>query len=182
MYTTAVTKEDHNHRCIGFATSDKPLGPFKPNSKPLACPPKSGNILTNVIGGAGFHDPSSPVGQARYLLYGERVLTPGEIVKTRTMAQPVSADGLKTSGDVFPMALPDRSEGFVNESPSFLYADRIFVVFFSTHAWYDPAYSVFCATAKLMKGLWTKQKEPVLKTGVPAMNGWTSPGSGTVLG
>ncbi|KAI4174440.1 MAG: hypothetical protein LQ346_008241 [Caloplaca aetnensis] len=182
MYTTAVTKESYDHRCIGAATSADPLGPFKPAKKPLLCPPKSGDLITNVIGGAGFHDPSSPAGQTRYLLYGERVLTPGKIAKTRTMAQPVSPDGLKTSGAAFPMTVADAGEGYVNESPSVVYADDIFIVFFSTHAWYDPAYTVSCATAKSMKGPWTKQKEPVLKTGMPALKGWTSPGSGTVLG
>ncbi|KAL8850167.1 MAG: hypothetical protein Q9221_004853 [Calogaya cf. arnoldii] len=135
LYTTAVTKENYDHRCIGAATSNNPLGPFKSASKPLLCPPKSGNIITNVIGGAGFHDPSSPAGQTRYILYGERVLTPGQIAKTRTMAQPVSADGLKAIGDAFPMTVADASEGFVNESPSVIYADNTFVVFFSTHAW-----------------------------------------------
>lgn len=181
MYTTAVTKEGYDHRCIGVASSQNPLGPFKPKSKPLVCPPKPGNVITNVIGGAGFHDPSSPAGQTRYLLYGERVLTPGTIAKTRTMAQPLSAEGLETAGDAFPMTVADGGEGYVNESPSVVYADNTFVVFFSTHAWYDPAYTVSCATAKSMIGPWTKQKEPVLKTGMPALKGWTSPGSGTVL-
>ncbi len=182
MYITAVTKDPYDHRCIGAATSNDPISSFKPANEPLLCPPKSGDVITNVIGGAAFHDPSSPAGQTRYLLYGERVLTPGTIPKTRTMAQPVSPDGLTTSGAAFPMTVADASEGYVNESPSIVYADGIFVLFFSTHAWYDAAYTVSCATAKAMSGPWTKQKEPVLKTGMPALNGWTSPGSGTVLG
>ncbi|KAL8991733.1 MAG: hypothetical protein Q9169_007700, partial [Polycauliona sp. 2 TL-2023] len=182
MYTTAVTKENHEQRCIGAATADHPLGPFKPESKPIISPRKSGDTLTNVIGGAGFQDRSSPAGESRYLLYGERVLIPGQIAKTRTMAQPVSADGLRTIGDAFPMTVADGDEGFVNESPSVIWADDTFVMFFSTHAWYDPAYTISCATAKSLKGPWKKQKEPILKTGMPALKGWTSPGSGTVLG
>ncbi|KAL8897438.1 MAG: hypothetical protein Q9207_007218 [Kuettlingeria erythrocarpa] len=181
MYITAVTKDAYDHRCIGAATSNDPISPFKPANEPLICPPKSGDVITNVIGGAAFHDPSSPAGQSRYLLYCERVLTPGTIAQTRTMAQPVSPDGLTTSGAAFPMTVADASEGYVNESPSVVYADGIFILFFSTHAWYDPAYTVSCATAKAMEGPWTKQKEPVLKTGMPALKGWTSPGSGTVL-
>lgn len=182
MYTTAVTKDDYEHRCIGSAVSKKPLGPFKPESKALVCPDKRGKVITNVIGGASFTDVTSK--ETRYLLYGERVLTPDEIDKTRIMAQPVSLDGLKIVDGQEPISLTvaNEEEGFVNESPSIIYADGLYVLFYSTNAWYDPKYTISCATSYSMQKPFIKQKKPVLKTGMKALKGWTSPGSGTVLG
>ena len=182
MYITAVLPGEDKIRCIGAATSDSPLGPFKPKDKAILCPKDKnviggGGFTEKVIDGAGFAD-----GPKHYLLWGERVEPKGGgLAKTRTLAQSTTPDGLELTGQPIELTVADRDETFVNESPTMVKLGGLYVLLFSANAWYDQRYTVYAATKDSLTNGFKKQKEPVLKTGTIGGKKLISPGSADIL-
>lgn len=151
MYYTAVVADAiETKRCIGTATSTDPEGPFQPGDKPIVCPTNA-----NVIDPAGFiHNDGS-----HYIVH--KLVTS----LTSIVLQPMTSDGLTPVGGATTLVEADEAESWNTEAPSLVYAGGSFVLFFSTGFWAATTYTVSVATAKDIKGPYTKLSAPLLATG-----------------
>lgn len=163
MYYTAALKSNPKLHCLGVATSATVLGPFKPTdmTTPWICPTAQGG----AIDPAGYEDPDG----TRWVVYkvdGNSIGHGGScnngvkpIVSTPIMLQQVNdADGhTKIGVPAGPLIANGPADGPVTEAPSLSrMTDGTYVLFFSSNCYATPKYDVSYATAKHIKGPYTK--------------------------
>jgi len=150
--------------CIGAATSQSGsiLGPYEPQTEPFACPYDQGG----AIDPSGYWDEESG---RRYVLYktdGNAIGHGGECnngvapqVPTPIMLQEVDAnDGITKIGSARQIFDRIDDDGPLVEAPNLVrMADSgVYVLFYSSHCWVDPLYSVSYATADSVEGPYTR--------------------------
>ncbi len=142
-------------QCIGAAASPSPEGPFTPEPAPLICPSGDGGAI----------DASSFVedGQ-RYILWKNDGNCCG--LDTWLHLQPVSGDGLRTTGPATRLIKQDRDfEGALVEAPTLWKHDGTYVLLYSANSFADCSYTSSYATAASLSGPYTKAPAPLLSTG-----------------
>jgi hypothetical protein len=175
MYYSVKHIAHNRFHCIGAATSDNIMGPYKTLPKPIICPLDIGG----AIDPDGFRDADGK----RYLVYK----VDGNSLNfnhtndnhffhpTPLMLQEVAGDGLTFIGE--PTQLLDRSikDGPLIEAPSMARYDNqmingtlssVYTLFFSSNVFTGPKYDVSYATSTTgIKGPYTKSSLALLKTG-----------------
>jgi beta-xylosidase len=180
MYYSGQLSNKTKH-CVGAATSDDILGPYTPSYSWFACDVSVGG----AIDPSGFRDHDGK----RYVAYkidGNSIGHGGSCgngvkpqVATPILLQEVSAtDGVTRIGA--PVQILDRSDadGPLVEAPALLRTGAgLYVLFHSSGCYSSPSYDVKYATAKSMRGPYTRAAEPLLSTNAAA--NLTSPGGAT---
>lgn len=176
MYFTGEVPNSHQH-CIGVARSDRIAGPYLPEPVPWACPRQQGG----AIDAAGFFD--NDTGK-RYVVYKVDGNSKGEFttcgtgvddpeLKTPLMLQEVEADGSTKIGA--PVQIMDRiasEDGALVEAPELTKRDDgTYVLFFSSHCFFDPKYDIKYAWSKNIEGPYTRGPETLLRTPDFELNG-----------
>lgn len=189
MYFSGQIPDSHQH-CIGVARSKDITGPYKPDSKPWACPTKEGG----AIDASGFLD--SETGR-RYVVYKVDGNSKGDFsecgagvddpkLRTPIMLQRVDADdGATKIGDPREILnrVPDL-DGPLIEAPNLVRRGRdgMYVLWYSSHCFTDPLYDVKYAYSPKVEGPYKRgPDEPVLGKGdfgLDAPGGMTSAGLG----
>ncbi|OJJ31261.1 hypothetical protein ASPWEDRAFT_118931 [Aspergillus wentii DTO 134E9] len=169
MYFSATAKGNSSKHCVGTATARSVTGPYTPNDKPLACPIEKGG----AIDPAGFND-----GGKRYVVYkvdGNSLNKKGSTHPTPLMLQPVKSDGVTPDGEAIQLLDRDSNDGPLIEAPSLAKGkDGTYYLSFSSNMYNTKKYDVSYATAKNIKGPWTKASDPnapLLKSGDSAEDG-----------
>ncbi|KAI6100692.1 glycoside hydrolase family 43 protein [Pisolithus croceorrhizus] len=162
MYYAAESPSQQTH-CVGAATSTNPLGPYTPQTQPIACQTAGGG----AIDPAGFQD----VDGQRYIVYkvdgsslgggGPCGNANGEY-STPIMLQMMEEDALTPTGD--PVQILDRES---QDAMSSLIPQTA-----TNTDLYDVAY----ATAPSVSGPYTRASSPLLETGDDNLTG---PGGAT---
>lgn len=147
-----------NRRDIGVATSDKPLGSFEHRAILVRCDPAKNNL--GVIDATVFFDRD---GQP-YIFYSEEY--PRRIVVRR-----LSKDLLSAGEEVVEVIRPDHEwEHGVTEAPTVILRNGVYHLFYSGSGFDGTKktcrYAVCHATARSVRGPWTKDSQPILR-GVP---------------
>ncbi|KAF1348950.1 glycosyl hydrolase [Delphinella strobiligena] len=180
MYYTAALASNPKLHCLGVATSGAVLGPFKPTdmTNPWVCPTEQGG----AIDPAGYYDATDNTRWVVYKVDGNAIGHGGicnngnpPIVSTPILLQQVSAaDGhTKIGSPSAPLITNGKADGPVVEAPSLSKMDDgTFVLFFSSNCFATPFYDVSYATAKSIRGPYTKYG-PMFVTGTL---GLTAPG------
>lgn len=183
MYYSAEAQSSSAHHCVGVAVTDgpDPTGPYIPAGSPFACPLTQGG----AIDASGFLDQDG----TRYVAYkidGNSIGHGGNcnngvapLVATPIMLQKVADDAVTPVGDPVQILDRDDSDGPLVEAPYLILHEGVYILFYSTHCYTDPAYDVRYATAPSVYGPYTKTDVSWIKTGD---YGLTSPGGATVCG
>ncbi|KAH7885587.1 glycoside hydrolase family 43 protein [Phlebopus sp. FC_14] len=182
MYYAALSPSENTH-CVGAATSTNPIGPYTPQSQPLACQTTGGG----AIDPAGFQDKNG----TRYIVYkvdgsslgggGPCGNANGEY-STPIMLQQMEADGLTPTGS--PVQILDRApdDGPLIEAPVLILHNGTFinsyVLSYSSHCYNTDQYNIAYATATSIAGPYTRASSPLLVTGDYNL---TAPGGATSL-
>lgn len=176
------------HYCLGVATASAASGPYTASDKPWSCAEEEGGIIDP----SGFLD---PVTGRRYVVYkidgnsighggscgnGETPQVPTPIM----MVEVDSDDGVTVIDD--PVQILDREEvdGPLVEAPSLAWLEDSdgegrYVLFYSSHCWFEGSYDVNYATADSVTGPYRKSGfNPLMATGD---FGLTAPGGATVV-
>lgn len=180
LYYSATPADMHSLHCIGASVSDTPVGPFKPEAKPIACHAEEGGAIDT----GPFIDEDGTV----YLTYkvdgnnighgGVCSNTVPPLIDTPIYLQKLEKDGITKSGK--PVEILDRidSDGPLVEAPSLIRTDEgVYVLFFSTGCTFDPSYTLKYATSTNITGPYIRAKQTLLETGT---NGLFAPGSASV--
>ncbi|KAG2148567.1 glycoside hydrolase family 43 protein [Suillus cothurnatus] len=176
MYYAAWSTSQGTH-CVAAATSTSPVGPYNPESQPIACQTPGGG----AIDPAGFQDTNG----TRYIVYkvdgsslgggGPCGNANGEY-STPIMLQEMETDGVTPTGE--PVQILDRgqSDGPLIEAPALILHNGTYVLFFSSNCYNTDLYDISYATAPSISGPYTKASSPLLVTGD---DGLTAPGGAT---
>ncbi|KAI5984645.1 glycoside hydrolase family 43 protein [Pisolithus albus] len=176
MYYAAESPSQNTH-CVGAATSTNPLGPYTPQTQPIACQTAGGG----AIDPAGFQD----VDGQRYIVYkvdgsslgggGSCGNANGEY-STPIMLQMMEADALTPTGD--PVQILDRTsqDGPLIEAPVLILHNGTYVLTYSSNCYNTVLYDIAYATAPSVSGPYTRASSPLLVTGD---DGLTAPGGAT---
>ncbi|KAI6041815.1 glycoside hydrolase family 43 protein [Pisolithus marmoratus] len=145
MYYAAESASQMTH-CVGAATSTNPVGPYTPQTQPIACQTAGGG----AIDPAGFQD----VDGQRYIVY-----------------KMMEADALTATGD--PLQILDRGpyDGPLIEAPALILHNGTYVLTFSSNCYNTDLYDISYATAPSVSGPYTKASSPLLVTGDDGLNG-----------
>ncbi|KIJ60234.1 glycoside hydrolase family 43 protein [Hydnomerulius pinastri MD-312] len=176
MYYAAWSPSQNTH-CVGAATSTSPIGPYTPQSAPIACQTSGGG----AIDPAGFQDTDG----TRYIVYkvdgnnlggGGPCGNGNEAYSTPIMLQEMEADGVTPTGD--PVQILDRGtyDGPLIEAPVLILHEGTYVLSFSSNCYNTDLYDISYATAPSVSGPYTKASSPLLVTGDYSL---TSPGGAT---
>ncbi len=144
MWFSAVTRDirhpvtgDGLMKCIGWATSSSPSGPFVPDraSRPAICQVDRGGSIDPHL----FVDP----GGSLYLVWkSDDNALPG-FTKTTIWSQRLEPDGTTLSGE--PVALISADQPWENgivENGQMVYADGTYWLFYSSNWFSSPKYSI----------------------------------------
>ncbi|KAF5004591.1 hypothetical protein FDECE_8921 [Fusarium decemcellulare] len=178
-YSGRLATGNHEH-CIGVARSDKIAGVYKPDARPIVCPPEG---FHGVIDAAGFKDPET---DKRYIVYKLE----GDVSKptggTPLMLQEVEENGSTLIGE--PVKILDRIEeedGILVEAPNIVrLGNGLYVLFYSSHRFDDPAYAVKYAFSDKVSGPYERAPESLIKKpdfGLDGPGGMTSNEAGDTL-
>ena len=182
MYYSGELQSDARFHCIGTATAPSILGPYTPSAAPFACPDSQGG----AIDPAGFLDTAT---SRRYVVYkvdGNSIGHGGSCnngvapyAVTPILLQEVAAgDGVTPLGG--PVPILDRildEDGPLVEAPDLVRtSDGSYVLFYSSHCWDSPLYSVNYAVARSVAGPYARAAEPLIGSGD---FGTTAPGGAT---
>ena len=184
MYYADDTVWAPDKHCIGVATSDNVLGPYKPYDEPFVCP----NLYTK--GGAidpdGYLDPSSGKRYVTYKVDGNSIGHGGlcnnmkaPMVPTPIMLQEVNPEnGVDLIGDAVQILDRDDLDGPLIEAPSLIRSDEgIYFLFYSSSCFTTPMYDTAYATATDIRGPYTKWHRPLIYTGAGGQDlGLVGPG------
>ncbi|KAI5991376.1 glycoside hydrolase family 43 protein [Pisolithus marmoratus] len=176
MYYAAESPSQMTH-CVGAATSTNPVGPYTPQTQPIACQTAGGG----AIDPAGFQD----VDGQRYIVYkvdgsslggGGACGNANGQYSTPIMLQMMEADALTPTGD--PVQILDRGQqdGPLVEAPVLILHNGTYVLTYSSNCYNTDLYDVAYATAPSVSGPYTKSSSPLLVTGD---DGLTGPGGAT---
>ncbi|KAH8664181.1 glycosyl hydrolase family 43 protein [Xylariales sp. PMI_506] len=182
LYYSGQVANSTAHHCVGTATASTILGPYTPAAEPFNCDLTVGGS----IDASGFQDADG----TRYVTYkidgnsighgGSCGNTVAPIVPTPIMLQEVKADLVTKVGN--PIQILDRTtaDGPYVEAPAiFRESNGTYVLFFSSGCFTDPTYNVNYATAKSVKGPYTRSTTPLIET--DDAFGLTAPGGATPL-
>ena len=146
-----------DHRpCIGAATSEHPLGPFKPLGHPLIC----AEFEEGAIDASPFQD-----GEKLYLYFK----SDGNCCdrRTRIHVQELTPDGLDLIGDRVPLEVTENKpwEGRLVEAPTMIKRDGRYLMFYSANAYDTDRYAMGYAVCRTPVGPCTDAEEnPVLSS------------------
>ncbi|GAB7350767.1 hypothetical protein MBLNU459_g1310t1 [Dothideomycetes sp. NU459] len=179
MYYSAATKTNPALHCLGAATSTTVQGPYTPTSQePWICPLSQGG----AIDPSGYYDTATNTRWVVYKIDGNTLGHGGScnngippLARTPIMLQQLSpVDGTKLLGAASgPLITNGPADGPVVEAPSLTrFPDGTYVLFFSSNCYATPLYDVSYATARQLRGPYTKFG-PLLVTGV---DGLVAPG------
>lgn len=164
MYYTAALRSNTALHCLGVATSANILGPFVPTdmNNPWICPTAQGG----AIDPSGYYDPKENTRWVVYKVDGNAIGHGGvcgntrpPIVATPIMLQQVSLTNgyTKIGAPVGPLIVNGPADGPVVEAPSLTrMSDGTYVLFFSSNCYATPLYDVSYATARNVRGPYTK--------------------------
>ncbi|NNM46264.1 family 43 glycosylhydrolase [Knoellia koreensis] len=163
-FAAPVSRLAQNQRCIGAATSSRPTGPFRYQSRPVVCPgsrdPRVDNVPGRPLAGAGVIDPSVFVDKAgrSFLLYKTQKLPATlRIVRLNDKATRV-ADGA-TSRELV------RSRSTILENPALVQRGKSYVMFASYKTYNTCRYeTVWMRSNSLGKGAFQNARKNVLMT------------------
>lgn len=170
MYYSATAKSSNKGaHCIGAATATSVLGPYTPKPNALFCPLAQGG----AIDPAGFQD----INGQRYIVYKIDGNSIG--AATPLILQPVAADGITLQGTATTLLNNNgASDENVIEAPSIARTQYgTYVLTFSSGTFTDSSYTVSYAVSNSVTGPYTRNPNPLFKTGV---DGLTAPGSATL--
>ncbi|KAI5991362.1 glycoside hydrolase family 43 protein [Pisolithus marmoratus] len=159
MYYAAESPSQMTHR-VGAATSTNPVGPYTPQTQPIACQTAGGG----AIDPAGFQD----VDGQRYIVY--------KVDGNNLGGEMMEADALTPTGD--PVQILDRGpqDGPLIEAPVLILHNGTYVLTFSSNCYNTDLYDISYATAPSVFGPYMKASSPFLVTGD---DGLTGPGEVT---
>lgn len=181
LYYSARRASDNVH-CVGAATSDTVLGPYKPEPEPLACHADQGGSIDP----SGFTDSD---GQ-HYMTYkidgNSKGHGPGPcgnseepIHSTPLMLMQFEADGYtRTSHHITEILDRGKYDGPLIEAPYIIKYDGVYFLFFSSNCYSSDVYDTSYATASSVWGPYTKATKPLMVTNNPFA--LTSPGGASV--
>jgi len=178
MYYAGESTSEGTH-CVGAATATTPLGPFSPESSPLACNATGGG----AIDPSGFQDSDG----TRYVAYkvdGNNLGGGGSCgngnleYSTPIMLQQVESDGVTPTGDAIQILDRGEYDGPLIEAPKIVLVNGVYALFFSSNCYNTNLYDVSYATASSVNGPYTKASSPLLVTGDDSL---TAPGGMTPI-
>ncbi|RDA95461.1 hypothetical protein CP533_5405 [Ophiocordyceps camponoti-saundersi (nom. inval.)] len=168
LYFSGQLAKNPEHHCVGVATSNNVLGPYKPRDEPFACDLGSGG----QIDPSGFRDPSSG---RRYVVYktdGNSLGLGGQCKNgieptklTPIMLQEVGANGIDKVGEPVQILDRQRGEPLVEAPNLYRSPDGTYILFFSSGCFTDPSYNVHYATSRNIRGPYTRASHPLLVSG-----------------
>jgi arabinan endo-1,5-alpha-L-arabinosidase len=141
-------------QCIGAATATSPGGPFKPAATTLICNPELGGVIDAT---------SYAEAGRRYVLWKND----GNCcaLDTWLRLQQVSANGLRRTGPKTRLIKQDKPyEGDLVEAPTLVKRDGRYVLFYSANFFGDTSYLSGYATARRLRGPYTKAPTPLMTT------------------
>ncbi|KAI6124935.1 glycoside hydrolase family 43 protein [Pisolithus croceorrhizus] len=146
MYYAAESPSQQTH-CVGAATSTNPLGPYTPQTQPIACQTAGGG----AIDPAGFQDVDGQLDGSSLGGGGPCGNANGEY-STPIMLQMMEEDALTPTGD--PVQILDREsqDGPLVEAPVLILHNGTYVLTYSSNCYNTDLYDVAYATALR---LWT---------------------------
>ncbi|PKY06390.1 Arabinanase/levansucrase/invertase [Aspergillus campestris IBT 28561] len=178
LYYSGEHEAQNHHHCIGVAVSSStdPVGPFYPESTPLACPQDPGS--------ASDPSPFRDADGSLYIVYKENGHGGGcgtgkkRDSRVRILLQELGPDGITPRGAAVEILHNEKDDGPVVEAPSIVRASygRYFL-FFSSHCYSSPYYDMKYASAETLRGPYTRARRALLKTGD---FGLKAPGGATV--
>ncbi|KAF5604267.1 acetylxylan esterase [Fusarium subglutinans] len=161
MYYSAFTQDDHDgKRCIGVAFTDSIRGPYSPRDEPLVCQLDKGG----VIDPSAFYDPPSNTRWVVYKIDGNRICG-----KTSIMLQQVCQVAAILMGSIMTDISQLENDGFtlkndpveilsetddekLLETPSLVYEDGSYLLFYSSGYYTSDTYSIKYATSGSISG------------------------------
>lgn len=181
LYYSGQLKHWGPHHCVGAAVSkdSSPLGPFIPQSTPLACPLKHGGAIDpspfRDIDGklyVTYKADGNSVGHGGNCNNGKRPL-----VSVPIMLQEVASNGFTRIGDPVQILNITPSDGPLVEAPNIIRTSNgTYFLFFSSHCFSSRQYNVKYAYSVSVKGPYQRAARPLLQTGD---FGLVSPGGAT---
>lgn len=148
-------KDGTKPHCIGAAISDEIAGVYHPVNDFKQC------NETGVIDPAWFKDDDGK----QYVVY--KTDRPKVFLEIREVSNRGPKEGVQWTGNAQPllkMHSQGHSDGYNLEAPYIFKNSGIYFLAYSTHFYGDGSYDVQYATAKNVKGPYTRAKEPLLKT------------------
>lgn len=181
MYYSAQLSNSTLH-CLGVATSNAILGPWKTFDQPWHCDLDMGGSIDS----AGFYDETD---NTRWVVYkidqnslgggGSCDNTVEPIKDTPIMLQQVGNDGITKIGAPTQILGRTDDDGPLVEAPQIIRSSEgRYILFFSSHCFTSSDYNVKYATATSVKGPYTRGDDALLETNDFNL---TSPGGGTSL-
>ncbi|PHH89317.1 hypothetical protein CDD83_6306 [Cordyceps sp. RAO-2017] len=182
LYFSGQVRSDPAHHCVGVAFSSRIIGPYRPRPAPLLCDLGAGG----QIDPAGFRDFDG----RRYVTYkvdGNSLGRGGECnngreprVSTPIMLQELAANGVDKIGP--PVQLLDRvgDEPLVEAPDIYRHPDGTYFLFFSAGCFSEPDYRINYATARNVRGPYTRARSSLLSS--QNTLGLVAPGGATVSG
>ena len=177
MYYSATLKKKKKLHCVGVAFGNNPLSPFTPGNmheQPYICNEAAGG----AIDPAGYFDPKDNTRWVVYKVDGNAVGYGGvcnngvkPIVSTPIKLQQVRTnDGVTKIGAPIQLITNGPADGPVVEAPSLSRMDDgTYVLFLSSNCFATPHYDVDYATARNIKGPYTKYG-PMFVTGTMGLH------------
>ncbi|KAK6189427.1 hypothetical protein LQW54_013266 [Pestalotiopsis sp. IQ-011] len=167
MYYSGEVRNNTRFHCIGAATAQSVLGPYKPAATPFNCDLSVGGSIDP----AGFQDKDGE----RYVVYkvdGNSIGHGGScgnevapIVPTPIMLQRVAQDGITKIGYATQILDRGDADGPLVEAPAIMLdRDGLYVMFFSSGCFTESTYNVNYATATSVLGPYTKSSTPLIVT------------------
>ncbi len=154
--------------CVGVGTADSPLGPYKDKGTPLVCKDKMG-----VIDASYFKDPADG---KHYVIWKDDGNAIGQ--KTPVFIQPLTEDGLNTTGKPTQILINDQSwEGALIEGPWMIKKDDYYYIFYSGNGYTNPKYAIGVARSKKLMGPYEKLPNSI----VSQNSHFQGPGHGSVI-
>ena len=182
LYYAGQVARNSAHHCVGVATAQTVLGPYRPAERPLVCDLASGG----AIDPNGFWDEATGRRYVAYKVDGNSVGHGGDcnnavapMAATPIMLQEVSArDGATPIGRAVQILDRDgAADGPLVEAPSLAYVPSgggkddddggpgYYVLFYSNHCWSTPQYAVNYATASSIQGPYKRSGQALMKSG-----------------
>lgn len=169
MYFAANDKEKPNQHCIGAAIADDVAGVYHPVNGFVQC----NRTSTGVIDPAWYKDDDGK----QYVVYKTEI--PNNWLEIREVASSGDKEGVEWVDNAVKL-LKVNGQGFSDgnnmEAPYIFKRGGTYFLAYSTHFTGDGTYDVQYATAKNVKGPYTRVQKKLLKTGTEHGCKITGPG------
>ncbi|KAF9733312.1 putative endo-arabinase [Paraphaeosphaeria minitans] len=157
-YFAAQDKQKISQHCIGGAIADTIEGPYHPVNDFHQC----NRTANGVIDPAWFKDADG----SQYIVYKTEI--PANFLEIREVASSGPAEGVRWIGNAVQL-LRVNGQGFSDgnniEAPYLFKRGGVYFLTYSTHITMDGSYDVQYATAKSVRGPYTRVREPLLRSG-----------------